>query len=188
MQLSVPVFLRRIINSPYHPFNVKIHPDRWQKREQLRRFVAWQYGFERTTVKRGLRKLNKLFIYQSMQREDAPKLERFHAAQRVEAALAEYHFDYPAFRNMLSKAHIELDNIVLSQLAIYEPQSFKSLVILTKQMAQEDGRAVIVDEEQKNVQTDPSLFGTPFPRSKMYPRGAAKNHQKRPRPLKITEF
>ncbi|VDN22747.1 unnamed protein product [Gongylonema pulchrum] len=151
MQFSVPVFLRRIINSPYHPFNVKIHPDRWQKREQLRRFVA-------------------------------------HAAQRVEAALAEYHFDYPAFRNMLSKAHIELDNIVLSQLAIYEPQSFKSLVMLTKQMAQEDGRAVIVDEEQKNVQTDPSLFGTPFPRSKMYPRGAAKNHQKRPRPLKITEF
>lgn len=60
--------------------------------------------------------------------------------------------------------------------------------MLTKQMAHEDGRSVIIDEEQKNVQTDPSLFGTPFPRARIFPRGAPENHQKPPRPLKITEY
>ncbi|KAK6102781.1 Ribosomal protein L20 family protein [Brugia pahangi] len=188
MRSSGVSFLRRVINSPYHPFYVKVKPDVWQKREQLRRFVAWQYGFQRTTVRRGLRKLNKLYTYLNMQREDAPKLEKFYAEERIKAALAEYHFEYAPFRNMLAKAHVLLDNVVISQLAVYEPESFKSLVMLTKQMAVEDGRAVVTDEEQMNVHTDQSLFGTPFEHSKVFPRGAAENHQKPPRPLKITEY
>ncbi|KAM3719957.1 50S ribosomal protein [Dirofilaria immitis] len=151
MKLSGINFLRRVINSPYHPFRIKVKPDVWQKREQLRRFVAWQYGFQRTTVRRGLRKLNKLFIYLNMQREDAPRLEKFYAEERVKAALAEYHFDYAYFRNMLAKAHIQLDNIVISQLAIYEPESFKSLVMLTMQMAQEDGYSSSLEELQKII-------------------------------------
>lgn len=60
--------------------------------------------------------------------------------------------------------------------------------MLTKQMAVEDGREVIVDEEQKNVQTDPCLFGEPFPRAKIFPRGAPENHKIRPSPLKVTEY
>ncbi|VDN05386.1 unnamed protein product [Thelazia callipaeda] len=188
MRITEASLIRRIINSPYHPFQVKIKPDVWQKREQLRRFVAWQYGFQRTTVRRGMQKLNKMFTYLSLQREDAPRLEKFYAAERVQAALAEHHFDYALFRTMLGKAHVLLDNIVISQLAIYEPKSFKSLVMLTKQMAMEEGYPVTTDEEQKNVHTDLSLFNTPLKHSRVFPRGAAENHQKAPRPLKITEY
>lgn len=60
--------------------------------------------------------------------------------------------------------------------------------MLTKQMALEDGRSVITDEEQRNVHIDQSLFGTPLEYSKKFPRGPAENHQKPPRPLKITEY
>lgn len=71
---------------------------------------------------------------------------------------------------MLEKAHILLDNVVLSQLAIYEPRTFqvlqkfdqiasarctlvsrffKSLVALAKEMAIKDGRQVVPDDEFK---------------------------------------
>uniref|UniRef100_A0A9J2P324 39S ribosomal protein L20, mitochondrial n=1 Tax=Ascaris lumbricoides TaxID=6252 RepID=A0A9J2P324_ASCLU len=188
MRLSEVVYLRRIIDSPYHPFQVIPKPDTWPTRERLKRFMAWQYASERTTVKGAYRKQNKIFHYMNMQREDAPKLEKFYAEERLRAALAEHHFEYAPFRNMLDKAHILLDNVVLSQLAIYEPRTFKSLVMLTKQMAQEDGRAVITDQEQKYVETDASLFGTPFPRSRLFPRGPAENHKTKPRKLKPSEY
>ncbi|KHN83336.1 39S ribosomal protein L20, mitochondrial [Toxocara canis] len=273
MRLSELVCLRRIIDSPYHPFQVIPKPDRWPSRERLRRFIAWQYGSERTTVRGGYRKQNKLFHYMTMQREDAPKLEKFYAEERVKAALAEHHFEYAPFRNMLDKAHILLDNVVLSQLAIYEPKTFKwqygserttvrggyrkqnklfhymtmqredapklekfyaeervkaalaehhfeyapfrnmldkahilldnvvlsqlaiyepktfkSLVMLTKQMAQEEGRAVITDPEQRYIETEFSLFGTPFPRARIFPRGPAENHKIKPRKLKRSEY
>ncbi|VDK44838.1 unnamed protein product [Anisakis simplex] len=188
MRLSAVIHLRRIINSPYHPFEVIPKPDIWPSRERLRRFIAWQYGSLRTTVKGGYRKQNKIFHYMSMQREDAPKLEKFYAEERLRTALAEHHFEYEPFKNMLGKAHILLDNVILSQLAIYEPRTFKSLVMVTKQMALEEGRSVIADVEQNYVETEPSLFGTPFPHAKQYPRGASENHKVKPRQLKPSEY
>lgn len=51
MKLSGITFLRRIINSPYHPFYVKSKPDVWQKREQLRRFVAVCFAFKKFSAR-----------------------------------------------------------------------------------------------------------------------------------------
>ncbi|MFH4977300.1 hypothetical protein AB6A40_004009 [Gnathostoma spinigerum] len=188
MRLSVVECLRRIIDSPYHPFKVIPKADRWPSRERLFRFTAWQYGAGRTTVRYGYRRLNKLFHYLNIQREDAPKLEKFYSEERLRAALAEYHCEYPLFRNMLDEAHISLNNTVLSQLAIYEPRSFKSLVMLAKEMAHRKGRAVICDYDQQNVEIEPELFGIPFPRSRVYPRGPKENHTVKPRQLKESEY
>ncbi|KAK5975442.1 hypothetical protein GCK32_004929 [Trichostrongylus colubriformis] len=119
------------------------------------------------------------------------RLSRFtaDAEQRLTAALAEHHFEYKHFRNMLDKAHILLDNIVLSQMAIYEPRTFQSLVALAKEMAIKDGRSVVPDQEFKfEVHLDDSLFGEPFPRARVYPRGAAENHKIMPRKLKPEEY
>lgn len=60
--------------------------------------------------------------------------------------------------------------------------------MLTKQMAQEEGHKVITDEEQKYVETEESLFGEPYPRNKVFPRGAKENHKVKPRELKISEY
>ncbi|KAK6045608.1 hypothetical protein COOONC_15739 [Cooperia oncophora] len=90
---------------------------------------------------------------------------------------------------MLDKAHILLDNIVLSQLAVYEPRTFQSLVSLAKEMAIKDGRAVIPDDEFKfEVHLDDTLFGEPFPKAVEYPRGAPENHTIKPRKLKPEEY
>jgi len=43
----------------------------------------------------------------------------------VKIGLAQHHLDFYRFHDKLAKAHILLDNIVLSQLAMYEPRTFK---------------------------------------------------------------
>ncbi|KHJ74938.1 hypothetical protein OESDEN_25445 [Oesophagostomum dentatum] len=90
---------------------------------------------------------------------------------------------------MLDKAHILLDNVVLSQLAIYEPRTFQSLVALTKEMAIKDGRKVIPDDEFKfEVHLDDSLFGEPYPKPMQYPKGPAENYTIKPRKLDPSEY
>ncbi|KAK6030632.1 hypothetical protein OSTOST_03230 [Ostertagia ostertagi] len=121
-------------------------PESWQNTAQTEN---WQYAGVRTCYKHGTIKLNKLFWYLDMQRQDEKRLELFDAEQRLCAALAEHHFEYQHFRNMLDKAHILLDNVVLSQMAVYEPRTFQSLVALAKEMAIKDGRPVIPDDEFK---------------------------------------
>ncbi|VDM57944.1 unnamed protein product [Angiostrongylus costaricensis] len=189
MRLTSALGLRRIINSAYHPFQTIPKADRWHVRERQNRFTAWQYSSDRSTYKYGNVKLNKLFCYLDMQRRDERKLERHYAEQRLEAALAEHHFEYKHFRNMLDKAHILLDNIVLSQLAIYEPRTFQSLVALAKEMAIKDGRPAIPDDEFRfEVHLDDTLFGEPFQRSVQFPRGPSENHTSKPRKLDPSEY
>ncbi|CAJ0960396.1 unnamed protein product, partial [Mesorhabditis belari] len=176
MHLTAPTCLRRIINSAYDSFKVIPKPDVWLKRERQKRIVAWQFGINRDEWKHGLQKHNKLFHYMQMHRSDERKTEQFYAGERVSAALAEHHFEYKYFRSMLDKAHILLDNVVLSHLALYEPRTFHSLVTLTKEMAKKEGIPVIPDDKEfkTEVNLDSSLFGEPFPRSKIFPRGANK--------------
>ncbi|CAI4228567.1 unnamed protein product [Auanema sp. JU1783] len=188
MKLSAALSLRRIINSSYHPFHVIPKADRWLSRERLNRFTAWQYASERTTVKGAYRKQDKIFNYLEMQRHDEPRLEKFYAQERVEAALQEHHFEYKHFRNLLEKAHILLDNVVLSHLAIYEPRTFHSLVALTKEMAEREGRRVIPDDNEFKYKLEDSLFGEPYPKAIQYPKGASENHTNKPRKLKPEEY
>ncbi|KAF8364293.1 mrpl-20 [Pristionchus pacificus] len=191
MKLTTPALLRRIINSTYHPFSVVPKPDVWMSRERLHRFTAWQYGSERATLKGSNRKQNKLFHYLDMQRSDAKKNEQFYASERLDAALSEYNMEYKHFRNMLDKANILLDNVVLSQLAIYEPRTFESLVSLTRAMAISDGRTIEdphPDTPSHEVSLDQSLFGPPRVPPVRYTRGPGKTHTIPPRKLTPEEY
>lgn len=60
--------------------------------------------------------------------------------------------------------------------------------MLTKQMAHEDGKKVINDIEQKYVETDPSLFDTPFPYTKQFLRRRGTNYKDPPKKLKESEY
>uniref|UniRef100_A0A914DZU1 39S ribosomal protein L20, mitochondrial n=2 Tax=Acrobeloides nanus TaxID=290746 RepID=A0A914DZU1_9BILA len=189
MKLTVECCLRRILNSSYHPFSVIPKPSVWPRRERIRRLTAWQYSSKRDTFKAAVRRLDKVFHYMTMQRIDEPKLERFYAFERVQTALTEHDMEYKYFRSMLDKSHILLDNITLSQLAIYEPLTFKSLVMLTKQMAIKEGIPIVKSVEQDNVLTEESLFQDPLPRARLYPKGPDSNYKtKEPRPLKLSEY
>ncbi|KAI1720391.1 ribosomal protein l20 domain-containing protein [Ditylenchus destructor] len=189
MRLTEVLGLRRILNSSYHPFHVIPKPSKWMRRERLKRLMAWQTGTARDCVKASYRQLNKVFHYMDMERQDEPKLELYHSAERLKSALAEHNAEYKTFKNMLDMANILLDKRVLAHLAIYEPLTFKSLVDLTQRMAMEQGRLVYpTEEELDHVHTESSLFGEVIPHAKIFPRGPAENHQNRPQKLKLKEF
>ncbi|EGT48166.1 hypothetical protein CAEBREN_08435 [Caenorhabditis brenneri] len=191
MHLSTTLSLRRILNSGFHPFQVIPKPDVWMKRERLNRTTAWQYASERSTVKGAYRKEDKIFAYLNMQREDEKKLEKFHAEERVRTALAEHDMEYSKFKTVLSHSHILLDNICLSQLAIYEPRSFRSLVAFAKEMARQEGMNVIPDDPEfaYDVHVDnKSVLRKPLPHAVEYTRGAAENHTNKPRKLREVEY
>uniref|UniRef100_A0A1I7UUH5 Ribosomal protein L20 n=1 Tax=Caenorhabditis tropicalis TaxID=1561998 RepID=A0A1I7UUH5_9PELO len=191
MHLTKTLSLRRILNSGFHPFQVIPKPDVWMKRERLNRFTAWQYASERDTVKGAYRKEDKIFSYLSMQREDEQKLEKFHAEERVRTALAEHDMEYSKFKTVLSHSHILLDNICLSQLAIYEPRSFRSLVAFAKEIARQEGMDVIPDDPEfaYDVHVDnESVLRKPLPHAVEYTRGASENHTNKPRKLREDEY
>ena len=97
--------------------------------------------------------------------------------------------EYKDLRSRLEEAHVLLDNVVLAQLAVYEPRTFKSLVDLCKKLTEESGKAMIVeDSELDNIATSPDLHDKPFLKAKYYPRGPAENHTNPPRKLKEEEF
>ncbi|CEF62115.1 Ribosomal protein L20 family-containing protein [Strongyloides ratti] len=189
MKLSSTLNLRRILNSPFNPFHVIPKQDKWKSREKLARFTAWQYGSERNTVKGALRKLNKVFHYMTMQRHDEIKLNHFYAEQRISSALKEHNFDYPNFKNSLNKGHILLDNVVLSQLAMYEPRSFQSIVLLAKKMnVLQDKPTIVFDNELENVEIFNNFIREPLPLPKLYPKGPSENHTSKPRRICQDEY
>lgn len=189
MHISNILNLRRIINSSYHPFRVIPKQAIWPKRERLKRFTAWQYSRAQLTVRGGYQKLNKIFIYMDMQRKDEPRLERYYAEERLKAALEEHNAEYQIFKNMMDKSHILLDKRILSQLAIYEPRTFKCIVDLTQKMALWDGKQITLKaDDLAHIQIDSTLFGEPFPYTRLYPSGSAENHLNVPRRLKVEEY
>ncbi|GLH03686.1 39S ribosomal protein L20, mitochondrial, partial [Gryllus bimaculatus] len=58
---------------------------------------------------------------------------------RLTAACEEHNFSYPLMRESLSRCNILLNRKVLTDLAIWEPRSFKSLVKLAWSRASQDG-------------------------------------------------
>ncbi|KAI6228023.1 hypothetical protein M3Y95_00578600 [Aphelenchoides besseyi] len=180
MRLTDVLGLRRILNSSYHPFVVIPKPSLWPRRERLRRFVAWQYGSSRDTVRRGSKALIDIFCYSDIKRKDERNLLRHYSEERLHAALDLHHTEYKVVRGMLTRAHIHIDNTILSQLAIYEPRTFKSIVLTTKAMSEKEGRPVVEDEETKTVDVRDSWFREPLPIARVYQRGPASNHKQKP--------
>ena len=63
-------------------------------------------------------KHNKLLAADRQDEEDL-------VAQRVEAGVEELNFDHWHLRESLTRSHIALDNRIMSQLAIWEPRTFR---------------------------------------------------------------
>lgn len=56
-------------------------------------------------------------------------------------------------------------------------------------MAMDKGQPLIKSEEQDNVEIEPDFYRTVLPKSRLYPRGASKNHIiKDPRKLLPSEY
>jgi len=64
-------------------------------------------------------------------------------SQRILAAVEEHGFKFEYFMSSLTKCGLELNRKSLSDMALYEPRSFKSLVDLAKAKFKEEGDSEI---------------------------------------------
>ncbi len=107
MRETAILCLRRMLNSPYHPYQTIPKSDIWWKRERMHRFTAviiytfiskivyfqWSFGERRDTVRAAYRHLNKIFFYRSIQRDDKYPLMRHVSFDRNH----KFYWAYPCY-------------------------------------------------------------------------------------------
>src|SRR5512134_924486 len=85
-------------------------------------------GRNSTSFRMALQRVEKALQYAYRDRRNRKREFRRLWIQRINAGAREHGLTYSEFMNGLSKAGIELDRKVLSDLAIREPEAFKALV------------------------------------------------------------
>ncbi|SHO65171.1 LSU ribosomal protein L20P [Pseudoxanthobacter soli DSM 19599] len=86
------------------------------------------YGRRKNTIRTAKAAVDKSLQYAFRDRKAKKRNFRALWIQRVNAAVREYGLTYSRFIDGLTKAGIEVDRKVLSDLAIHEPEAFKALV------------------------------------------------------------
>ena len=85
-------------------------------------------GRGRNAFRVAVQRVEKALQYAYRDRRTRKRSFRRLWIQRINAASREHGLTYSQFMNGLSKAGIELDRKVLSDIAVREPESFKALV------------------------------------------------------------
>ena len=86
------------------------------------------YGRRKNTIRIAKQAVDRSMQYAYIGRKLKKRTFRALWIQRVNAAVREFGLTYSKFISGLSKAGIEIDRKVLSDLAIREPEAFKALV------------------------------------------------------------
>ena len=90
------------------------------------------YGRRKNTIRIAKQAVEKSLQYAYRDRKNRKRSFRALWIQRINAAAREHGLSYGRFIDGLTKAGIEVDRKVLSDLAIHEPQAFAALVAKAK--------------------------------------------------------
>jgi large subunit ribosomal protein L20 len=91
--------------------------------------AAGYYGRRKSTFRTATQAVDKAGQYAYRDRRVRKRNFRALWIQRINAAVREHGLTYGRFIDGLNKAGVEVDRKVLSDLAIREPEAFKSLVV-----------------------------------------------------------
>ena len=86
------------------------------------------YGRRKNTIRAAKAAVDKAMQYAYRDRKNKKRTFRALWIQRINAAVREFGLTYSRFIDGLSRAGIEIDRKVLSELAIHEPAAFKAIV------------------------------------------------------------
>jgi large subunit ribosomal protein L20 len=86
------------------------------------------YGRRKNTIRAAKAAVDKAMQYAYRDRKNKKRTFRALWIQRINAAVRECGITYSRFIDGLSRAGIEIDRKVLSELAIHEPAAFKAIV------------------------------------------------------------
>ncbi|KAL8581887.1 hypothetical protein ACOMHN_010261 [Nucella lapillus] len=107
-------------------------PDRYWKRQFVKRLTWHFYGRRRNCYKLSLNVLRRALRNSTEQRAWRHEQLNMLYQTRIAAGCAEHGVQYSPFIGILRQTNIELDRKSLSDLAIYEPRTFQSLCELVK--------------------------------------------------------
>jgi len=90
------------------------------------------YGRRKNTIRAAKAAVDRSMQYATRDRRAKKRVFRALWIQRLNAAVREHGLTYSRFIDGLTKAGIELDRKVLSELAISQPEAFKAVVETVK--------------------------------------------------------
>src|SRR6188508_1350055 len=102
------------------------------KHKKVFKATKGHYGRRRNTIRIAKQSMEKAMQYAYRDRKRKKRTFRALWIQRINAAVREHGLTYGRFIDGLSKAGIEVDRKVLSDIAIHEPEAFAALVTSAK--------------------------------------------------------
>ncbi|MDZ4842728.1 MAG: 50S ribosomal protein L20 [Hyphomicrobium aestuarii] len=98
------------------------------KHKKVLKAAKGYYGRRKNTIRVAKQAVEKAMQYQYRDRKARKRNFRALWVQRINAAVREHGMTYSRFIDGLTKAGIEIDRKVLSDLAIRDPMGFKAIV------------------------------------------------------------
>ncbi|KAL0274570.1 UNVERIFIED_CONTAM: hypothetical protein PYX00_002671 [Menopon gallinae] len=114
-------------------------PDRFWKRRKVLRMSAHFYGRKKQCYSIAIRYVQKALQYVTAGRKLRKERFRNLWEQRLTAAGQEHGIAFETLRQSLLRLDILLNRKVLTDLAVFEPRTFKSLAKLSIGVAKEEG-------------------------------------------------
>ncbi|XP_068096730.1 large ribosomal subunit protein bL20m [Hyperolius riggenbachi] len=123
-------------------------PDRYWKVQEVLKHARHFRGRKNRCYSLAVRAVRRAFVYSTKARKVKPRLMRMMWITRITGALQEHGVKYSHFIRNLQKCQVVLNRKVISQMAIYEPKTFKSLAALSKRRGEEGLAAALGDGKE----------------------------------------
>lgn len=104
-----------------------------KRHKRLLKQTKGYWGQRKNVFKRAKETLMRAMAYAFKGRKLLKRDMRALFISRISAATKQHGVSYSSFMNSMKKNNIELNRKMLSQLAIFEPEAFSSLVSMAKQ-------------------------------------------------------
>ena len=98
------------------------------KRKKVLKLARGYQGRSKNNIRLALERVEKGLQYAYRDRRQRKRNFRRLWIQRINAGVREHGLNYSQFMNGLGKAGIEVDRKILADLAVRDPETFKSLV------------------------------------------------------------
>uniref|UniRef100_A0A8D0LBN2 Large ribosomal subunit protein bL20m n=1 Tax=Sphenodon punctatus TaxID=8508 RepID=A0A8D0LBN2_SPHPU len=126
--------------------------DRFWRKQEVLQYARHFRGRKNRCYSLAIRAVRRAFVRATKARQQKKRDMRTLWITRIEAAALEHGMKYSVLMGNLCKCQVELNRKVLTDLAIYEPKTFKSLSALAKRRREEGILAAVGDgEEPKGI-------------------------------------
>lgn len=112
--------------------------DKFWKRRKIFRLSAHFYGRMRNCYRVAIIRVERALVFATKARKLKKKNHIMLWEERLTSACAELDFSYPGLMEGLARSNILLNRKALSELAVWEPRTFKAIVDISKAKCQVD--------------------------------------------------